>query len=312
MATTAAIASPTQSAPVVTQQSTPSADKSTPVVSNTMKSSEQLKQAPAYELGAPQPYDATSNAFEKSNIPINTSDSLVGGTRPAQQNITSPENATTTGGEQNKKIESIPPVINNIITASPPSQSAVPTQPQSYEPTTSATIPPVVPEVATGNQEIPPKGPVKPDNIASKMQEPASMNMPTPEQPGFAEMYTKNLRTLIDNFAVSMSQAANPTEASLNSIQVTMEGLVRESTANTKQMVGMVNRLCSVAENILRYLPNMNAGGAVSVVASQPAQSYNSINTGLIDDTRNSFRKQYESGSAGVATNRPTIPGFSI
>lgn len=156
--------------------------------------------------------------------------------------------------------------------------------------------------------------------VVSKTQEPKQPEIaktpvpeiPTPEQPDFAELYTKNLKTIIDNFAASISQTSNPTEASLNSIQTVIEGLARESTSSTKQMSGMINRLCTAVESILRYLPNISSQSSDISVSPQLSQTYKDINTGLIDDTRNDIRKQYGSGIIDMANNRPTMPGFSI
>lgn len=136
--------------------------------------------------------------------------------------------------------------------------------------------------------------------------------IPTPEQPDFAELYTKNLQTIIDNFAASISQTSNPAENSLNSIQTVIESLARESTSSTKQMAGMINRLCTAVEGILRYLPNMNIQSGGASVMPQLSQTYKDINTGLIDDTRSDFRKQYGGGIIDMANKRPTMPGFSI
>jgi len=294
---------------IETPESTPTVTKAETTIPDITNLSDRLKKESAQLPETPSPYKDVS---EKTNTIPETSNNQIVSPESVEQNIISTKNTVAPASKEEEKIESTPSVINNIVTTAQSNQTPVPTQSVASEPISPPVQSTTFPEIATALQETAPNKSTEPDNIASKIQEPEAVNIPTPEQPGFAELYTKNLKTLMDNFAASISQTTNPAEASLNSIQIVVEGLARESTASTKQMAGMITRLCSAVENILRYLPNINAGNSISAPPPQLAQSYNDINTGLIDDTRSDFRKQYGNGIIDMANKRPTIPGFSI
>ena len=100
-------------------------------------------------------------------------------------------------------------------------------------------------------------------------------------------------------------------EASLKSISDNISSLNKVNTVSSKELKASIDHLRAVAEQILAYLPNIQAGSFISNNQAQ-SRDIQPVNTGLLQRYKNEVRQQYGADVIDLSNNRPTMPGFTI
>jgi hypothetical protein len=107
-------------------------------------------------------------------------------------------------------------------------------------------------------------------------------------------------------------KAISTSEQSLKQINDSINELVKQSVASSKELRASIDGIKGVVTQILSIIPSIQGNTTLAMQGSKAPAESQQINTNFLNNYKNEIRMQTGSNIIDINNSRSSIPGFTI